>query len=169
MSEISKNRFIGLYVENEIGVLAKVSGLFSAKFYNLKSLTVGTTEHDDISRMTICVESTDAVFEQIKKQLNAMVEVIKVLDLSEDPVHMKELMFAKISGLSKDDHDLAYKIAQAFEVRIVDIDRNSVLIECLLTEHKNDDLCELLKSTFKKVEIVRGGSVAIEAISTNKK
>lgn len=169
MGEVSKNRFISLYVENEIGVLAKVSGLFSAKFYNLKSLTVGTTEREDTSRMTICVESTDSVFEQIKKQLNAMVEVIKVLDLSESPVHMKELLFARITGLSPEDMDLAYKIAKAFEVRIVDIDRSGVLMECLLTEHKNDDLAELLKSTFKKVEIVRGGSVAIEAISTYKK
>lgn len=166
MNEISKNRFIGLYVENQVGVLAKVSGLFSGKFYNLKSLTVGTTEQDDISRMTICVESTDSVFEQIKKQLNTMVEVIKVIDLSETPVHMKELLFAKLMSLSKEEMDLAYKIAQAYEVRVVDIDSKNVLLECLLTEHKNDDLVALLRKTFKKVEIVRGGSVAIEAIST---
>lgn len=166
MNEVSKNRFIGLYVENQIGVLAKVSGLFSGKFYNMKSLTVGTTEQDDISRMTICVESTDAVFEQIKKQLNAMVEVIKVIDLSETPVHMKELLFAKITHLTESEMELAFKIASAFEVRVVDIDKTSVLIECLLTEHKNDDIAALLRRTFKKVEIVRGGSVAIEAIST---
>lgn len=166
MSELSKNRFIGLLVENEVGVLAKVSGLFSGKFYNLKSLTVGTTEHDDISRMTICVESTDSVFEQIKKQLNAMIEVIKVIDLSETPAHMKELLFAKLTGLTESEINLAFKIAKTFEVRVVDIDKNSVLLECLLTEHKNDDLVTLLNKTFKKVEIVRGGSVAIEAIST---
>lgn len=166
MNDTTKNRFIGLYVENQVGVLAKVSGLFAGKFYNLKSLTVGTTEQDDVSRMTICVESTNAVFEQIKKQLNAMVEVIKVMDLSETPVHMKELMFAKVKGLSKEDMDLAFKIAEAFEVRVVDIDKSDVLLECLLTEHKNDDLSNLLTKTFKKVEIVRGGGVAIEAIST---
>lgn len=166
MSELSKNRFIGLLVENEVGVLAKVSGLFSGKFYNLKSLTVGTTEQDDISRMTICVESTDSVFEQIKKQLNAMIEVIKVIDLSETPAHMKELLFAKLSNLTESEMNLAFKIATTFDVRVVDIDKNSILLECLLTEHKNDDLVALLNKTFKKVEIVRGGSVAIEAIST---
>lgn len=166
MADTSKNRFIGLLVENEVGVLAKVSGLFSGKFYNLKSLTVGTTQQEDISRMTICVESTDAVFEQIKKQLNAMIEVIKVMDLSETPVHMKELLFAKIVNLTESEMDLAYKIAEAFEVRVVDIDKTGVIIECLLTEHKNDDLVSLLTKTFKKVEIVRGGSVAIESIST---
>lgn len=166
MNNLSKDRYIGLLVENQVGVLAKVSGLFSGKFYNLKSLTVGTTEEEDISRMTICVESTDSVFEQIKKQLNAMIEVIKVIDLNETPVHMKELLFAKISGLNESELDLAFKIAKAFEIRAVDIDSNSVLLECILTEHKNDDLVSLLKKTFKKVEIVRGGSVAIESIST---
>lgn len=166
MDDISKNRFISLLVENQVGVLAKVSGLFSGKFYNLKSLTVGTTEAEDTSRMTICVDSTDSVFEQIKKQLNAMVEVIKVSDLSETPVHMKELLFAKLTDLTKEEMDLAFKIAQAFEVRVVDIDKNGVLIEALLVEHKNDDLTALLKKSFKNLEIARGGSVAIESIST---
>ena len=85
-----KNRWIALYVENEVGVLAKVSGLFSAKSYNLQSLTVGTTEDETISRMTICVTSDDITFEQIKKQLNRMVEVIKVIGLTDVPLHMKE-------------------------------------------------------------------------------
>ena len=76
-----KNRWIALYVENQVGVLAKVSGLFSGKSYNLQSLTVGTTEDESMSRMTICVTSDDITFEQIKKQLNSMVEVIKVIDL----------------------------------------------------------------------------------------
>lgn len=76
-----KNRWIALYVENQVGVLAKVSGLFSGKSYNLQSLTVGTTEDETVSRMTICVTSDDITFEQIKKQLNRMVEVIKVIDL----------------------------------------------------------------------------------------
>ena len=71
-----KNRWIALYVENQVGVLAKVSGLFSGKSYNLQSLTVGTTEDETVSRMTICVTSDDITFEQIKKQLNRMVEVI---------------------------------------------------------------------------------------------
>lgn len=93
-----RNRWIALYVENQVGVLAKVSGLFSGKSYNLQSLTVGTTEHEDISRMTICVTSDDVTFEQIKKQLNRMVEVIKVIDLTNVPIHMKEILFAKVKN-----------------------------------------------------------------------
>ena len=95
-----KNRWIALYVENQVGVLAKVSGLFSGKSYNLQSLTVGTTEDETISRMTICVTSDDITFEQIKKQLNRMVEVIKVIDLTDVPLHMKEILYAKVMDVN---------------------------------------------------------------------
>ena len=88
MSEMKK-RWIALYVENDVGVLAKVSGLFSGKSYNLQSLTVGTTEDETVSRMTISVESDDITFEQIKKQLNRMVEVIKVIDLTNVPLKLQ--------------------------------------------------------------------------------
>ena len=98
-----KDRWIALYVENQVGVLAKISGLFAGKSYNLKSLTVGTTENEDTSRMTICATCDDITFEQIKKQLNRMVEVIKVMDLSNVPIHMKEILFAKIKKCSDGD------------------------------------------------------------------
>ena len=94
-----KNRWIALYVENEVGVLAKVSGLFAGKSYNLHSLTVGTTEDPTISRMTIGVTSDDVTFEQIKKQLNRMVEVIKVMDLTDTSTHMKEILYVKVLRL----------------------------------------------------------------------
>lgn len=167
-----KNRWIALYVENQVGVLAKVSGLFSAKCYNLQSLTVGTTEHEDVSRMTICVTSDDITFEQIKKQLNCMVEVIKVIDLTHVPLHMKEILYAKVKGLDNEGKEEVFRIAQVFNVnngnvKVADIGEDSVLLECTLTDHRNDDLITLLKKQFKnKVEIVRGGAVAIEAIST---
>ncbi len=168
-----KNRWIALYVENQVGVLAKVSGLFSAKCYNLQSLTVGTTEHEDVSRMTICVTSDDITFEQIKKQLNRMVEVIKVIDLTHVPLHMKEILYAKVKGLDNEGKEEVFRIAQVFNVnngnvKVADIGEDSVLLECMLTDHRNDDLITLLKKQFKsKVEIVRGGAVAIEAISTS--
>ena len=108
------NRWIALYVENEVGVLAKVSGLFSAKSYNLLSLTVGTTEREDVSRMTICVSSDDITFEQIKKQLNSMVEVIKVIDLTNVPIHMKEILFAKVTADTPAEKESVFQIAQVF-------------------------------------------------------
>lgn len=165
MSEMT-NRWIALYVENQVGVLAKVSGLFSAKSYNLHSLTVGTTEDESVSRMTICVKSDDVTFEQIKKQLNRLVEVIKVIDLTEVPLHMKEILFVKVSGLDDAGMSRIFHIADVFKVEVTDINADSVILESKLTEHRNDDLVALLKNDFKKISVVRGGAVAIESIST---
>lgn len=162
-----KNRWIALYVENQVGVLAKVSGLFSAKSYNLQSLTVGTTEDETVSRMTICVISDDVTFEQIKKQLNSMVEVIKVIDLTNVPIHMKEILFAKVSRCDTQEKAELFRIAQVFHVEVSDIGPDSVLLECKLTERRNNELIALLKSKFRSVEVVRGGAVAVESISTS--
>lgn len=161
-----KNRWIALYVENEVGVLAKVSGLFAGKSYNLHSLTVGTTEDETISRMTIGVTSDDITFEQIKKQLNRMVEVIKVMDLTDTPTHMKEILFVKVMNINAEERAEVFQIAQVFTVDVVDIGADSVLLECKLKESKNNELIALLKSRFKRINVVRGGAVAIEAIST---
>jgi len=161
-----KNRWIALYVENEVGVLAKVSGLFAGKSYNLHSLTVGTTEDETVSRMTIGVTSDDVTFEQIKKQLNRMVEVIKVMDLTDTPTHMKEILYAKVLNVSPEEKAEVFQIAQVFTVVVVDIGVDSVLLECKLTERKNNELIALLKSRFKRINVVRGGAVAIESIST---
>ncbi|MBO5373331.1 MAG: acetolactate synthase small subunit [Lachnospiraceae bacterium] len=162
-----KNRWIALYVENQVGVLAKVSGLFSGKSYNLQSLTVGTTEDETISRMTICVTSDDITFEQIKKQLNRMVEVIKVIDLTNVPLHMKEIMFAKVLRCSTADKEEVFQIAKVFDVQVADIGKDSVLLECKLTERRINELIALLKGRFKMIEVVRGGAVAVESISTS--
>ena len=162
-----KNRCIALYVENDVGVLAKVSGLFSGKSYNLQSLTVGTTEDETVSRMTICVASDDVTFEQMKKQLNRMVEVIKVIDLTNVPLHMKEILFAKVLHCAASEKEEVFQIAQLFNVQVADIGRDSVLLECKLTERRNNELIALLKSRFRHIEVVRGGAVAIESISTS--
>ncbi len=161
-----KKRWIALYVENQVGVLSKISGLFSAKSYNLVSLTVGTTEDVTVSRMTICVSSDDITFEQIKKQLNRMVEVIKVIDLTEVPIHMKELMYIKVWAEKQEKKNQLFQIAQVFGVNVCDYSNDHVILECTLTEHRNDDLVALLKKNFKKIEVVRGGTVAVESVST---
>ena len=161
-----KNRWIAMYVENEVGVLAKVAGLFAGKSYNLHSLTVGTTEDETISRMTIGVTSDDVTFEQVKKQLNRMVEVIKVMDLTDTPTHMKELLYVKVNGVTPEEKAELFQIAQVFDVKVADIGADSVLLECTLIERKNNELIALLKSRFKRINVVRGGAVAIEAIST---
>lgn len=161
-----KKRWISLHVENDIGVLAKISGLFSGKSYNLESLTVGETQDPTVSRMTIGVRSDDITFEQIKKQLNRSVEVIKVIDLSDIAVNMKEILFIKVNSCTDKDKEEIFRIAKVFHLDIVDYGKKTVLMECMQTERKNDVLIELLKNTFiNRVEIVRGGPVAIEAVN----
>ena len=101
--DTAKKRWLSLYVENDVGVLAKISGLFSGKSYNLLSLTVGETEDPTVSRMTISMVGDDKTFEQVKKQLNRSVEVIKVLDFTDLPIHKKEILFIKLRALKREE------------------------------------------------------------------
>ena len=163
-----KKRWISLYVENQIGVLAKVSGLLAGKSYNLDSLTVGETEDPTISRMTIGLTSDDITFEQIKKQLNRSVVVIKVIDFSDIPIHKKELLYIKINSCSDKDKAEIFRIAQAFGLEIIDYNKSTVIVQCVKTESKNNDMVKLFNDSFvNRIEVVRGGSVAIESVSTH--
>lgn len=162
---MTEKRWISLFVENEIGVLARISGLFSSKSYNLNSLTVGTTEDETISRMTISLTSDDRTFEQIKKQLNRSVEVIKVIDFTDMAIHMKELMFLKIHDCSEQDMEKLTHVKDIYHAKLIAYDGKTVLLECVRTEDENNDFLRLLETDFSgRMEIVRGGSVAIEAV-----
>lgn len=165
-----KKRWISLYVENEIGVLARISGLFSGKSYNLSSLAVGPTEDESISRITIGLTSDDQTFEQVKKQLNRSVEVIKVVDFTDTAIHMKELMFIKISSCSKQDMNTVFRISEVFDVKIIDFNSATILVESIHTEMRSNELIAMMKQNFpNRIQIVRGGSVAIEAISISER
>lgn len=160
-----KKRWLCLFVENEIGVLARIAGLFSGKSYNLDSLTVGTTEDETISRMTISLYSDDQIFEQIKKQLNRAVEVIKVIDYMDISIHSKEIMFLKITKCAEADKTEIFRFAQVYGIEVLDFKRTTVLLECVQSENENDRIIKLLSERFDNpLEIVRGGSVAIEAL-----
>ena len=160
-----KQRWLSLYVENNVGVLAKISGLFSGKQYNMESLTVGTTEDPTVSRVTIGLVGTDEVFEQIKKQLNRMVEVIKVIDFTDIFVRMKEILYVKVFNCTPAAKVEVFQIAETFKAKVIDYGRDSVLVEFVQTATKNDAVVKLMKEEFKRIEVVRGGSVGIESIS----
>lgn len=161
-----KKRWISLFVENEIGTLARIAGLFSSKSYNLDSLTVGETEDTTVSRITIGLTSDDMTFEQVKKQLNRAVEVIKVVDYTDIPIHMRELLYVKIFHCSESDKTEIFRIANIFGLTVADYAKNTILLECVQTEEKNNDLIKLLSNCFcNRIEIVRGGSVAIESVA----
>ena len=165
-----KKRCLWLFVENEIGVLARISGLFSGKSYNLDSLTVGVTEDKTVSRMTISLTSDDKTFEQVKKQLNRSVEVIKVVDYTDIPIHMKELMFVRVNHCSDRDIDELFRISRIFHVSVIDYTTATVLVESVMTEARNQELIALMEKCYpNRVEIVRGGSVAVEALSVGER
>ncbi len=165
MDNTIKKRWISLYVENQVGVLSKISGLFSGKSYNLDSLTVGTTEDPTVSRMTIATVSDDETFEQIKKQLNRLVEVIKVIDFTDIFVRMKEILYVKVRKLSREDKVELHQIAETYKARVIDRGPDSLLLEFVQTATKNDAVIKLIKEEFTDIEVVRGGSVGIESIS----
>ncbi len=160
-----RRRWLSLFVENQIGVLARISGLLSGKAYNIHSLTVGETQDNSISRMTICLDADDKTYEQIQKQFNRSVEVIKVLDITDASIRTKEVMFIKIKGLNDAKRTEIFQMAEAFKFRIKDMDAGSVLIEAVRTEIKNDSILKLVNERFTNIEVVRGGPVAIESIS----
>ena len=164
-----QKRWISLYVENQDGVLSKISGLFAGKSYNIASLTVGETEDPTISRMTIATNADDATYEQIKKQLNRMVEVIKVIDFTSISVQMKELMYVKVKNCSWEEKTEVFQIAQSFGGKVVDYGKDSVLVESVTTAARNDSLVHLLKDECNSIEVVRGGSVGIESISVTER
>ena len=160
-----KKRWICLFVENEIGVLARIAGLFSAKAYNLNSLTVGKTEDETVSRMTISLTSDDKTFEQVKKQLNRCVEVIRVIDFTDVAIYEKELMFVKINDCSDTDIDELFRISQVFALSVIDYKPNVVLLESKQTEDRNNTLIHLLEKRYtNRIEIIRGGSIAVETL-----
>ena len=165
MDNTMKKRWISLYVENQVGVLSKISGLFSGKSYNLESLTVGRTEDPTISRMTIETNSDEETYEQIKKQLNRMIEVIKVIDFTDVFVRMKEILYIKVKDCSPEDKAELFQIAETFKARVIDYGKDSLLLEFVQTATKNDAVVKLIKEEFGRIEVVRGGSVGIESIS----
>ena len=129
MNSTMKKRWISLYVENQVGVLSKISGLFSGKSYNLDSLTVGTTERSDGVPHDDATVSDDETFEQIKKQLNRLVEVIKVIDFTDIFVRMKEILYIKVKTVLLRDKIEAFQIAETFKAKVIDYGKDSLLLE----------------------------------------
>ena len=160
-----RRRWLSLFVENKTGVLARISGLLSGKSYNIHSLTVGETEDPSVSRMTICLDADDSTYEQIKKQFNRSVEVIKVIDYTDAHIRTKEVMFIKVYGINEKQRAEIFQMAEVFRFQIKDMDKSTVLIDAVRTEAKNDSILRVFKDRFSSIEVVRGGPVAVESIS----
>ena len=146
---------ISLLLENEAGALSRVSGLFSARAFNIESLTVAPTEDPSVSRMTLVTSGSDQIVEQITKQLNKLVDVIKVVDLNEYRHIERELMLIKLSA-KKEDRDEVKRMVDIFRGRIIDVTENTYTIEMTGTGEKLDAFIEALDENII-LEVVRSG------------
>jgi len=150
---------ISVLVENKFGVLARIAGLFSGRGYNIDSLSVAETMDPTVSRMTIVAQGDDRVLEQITKQLNKLVDVIKVNDYAGKDFLERELVLVKVHTTAQTRPEVM-NIVDIFRGKIVDVDHASVTVELTGTEDKIDALLELLKP-FGIRELVRTGKIAI--------
>jgi acetolactate synthase-1/3 small subunit len=146
---------ISLLLENEAGALSRVSNMFSARGYNIESLTVAATEDQSMSRMTIVSIGSDDIIEQITKQLNKLVEVVKVVDLSEAAYLERELMLIKVRATGKDREETK-RMADIFRGRIVDVTESTYVIELTGSATKLDSFIEAIDKSLI-LETVRTG------------
>ncbi len=150
---------ISALVENKSGVLARIAGLFSARGFNIDSLAVGETQDTAISRMTIVVRGDDAVLEQVCKQLNKLVDVIKVQDFAGKDFVDRELILLKVSTDGKTRHEVL-QIVEIFRAKIIDIKAKSMTIEATGSDSKVDAIIDMLRP-FGIKELARTGKIAI--------
>ncbi len=151
---------ISVLVENKFGVLARISGLFSARGYNISSLAVSETEDPTISRMTIVVEAADEkILEQIKKQLNRLIDVISVTDLTKKDYIERELVLVKVASTAETKPKIA-KLANKFLAKVLEAKKDYLLLEAISEQHKLKDFLDSLQE-FGIKELVRTGRIAI--------
>jgi acetolactate synthase I/III small subunit len=150
---------LSVLIENEAGALSRVTGLFSARGYNIDSLTVQTTEDTTMSRMTIVTHGSEDVIEQITKQLNKLVEVVKVIDLNEADHIERELMLIKVRATGK-ERDEMKRMADIFRGRIIDVTEKAYTVELTGTGEKLDAFIKALDPA-AILETVRTGASGI--------
>ncbi len=150
---------ISVLVQNRFGVLARIAGLFSGRGFNIDSLNVSPTQDETLSRMTIVTHGDDAVIEQVEKQLNRLVEVMKVTDLTGSGFVSRELMLVKVRTDGNTRNDVI-QFANIFKANVVNVEHESLVIEVTGPNEKLDAFVELM-GKFGIVELARTGRVAL--------
>jgi acetolactate synthase-1/3 small subunit len=157
--EVRRHTFAVL-VENKFGVLGRITGLFSARGFNIESLSVAETEDATVSRITLVTEGDDLILEQVNKQLNRLIDVIKVTDLSEEAHVDRELVLIKVHAEAEQMRSEVLRLADIFRAKIVDVTSKTYVLEVTGDEGKIRAAIELLKPLGIK-EVVRTGKIAI--------
>ncbi|CAD6878315.1 Acetolactate synthase small subunit (EC 2.2.1.6) [Methylomonas albis] len=150
---------ISILIENEAGALSRVAGLFSARGYNIESLTVAPTEDPSLSRMTLVTSGSDEIIEQITKQLNKLIDVVKLIDLAESAHIERELMLVKIKT-SHDTREEVKRMVDIFRGKIIDVTANSYVVEMTGQSSKLDAFVHGFEEG-SIIEVVRSGPTGI--------
>ena len=151
---------ISILMENEAGALSRVAGLFSARGYNIESLSVAPTEDASLSRLTLVTRGSDQIIEQIMKQLNKLIDVVKLLDLTEGPHVERELMLIKVKATSGTQREEVKRLVDIFRGNIIDVTDKSYTIELTGDVTKLDAFIDTLKKD-DILETVRSGITGI--------
>jgi acetolactate synthase I/III small subunit len=151
---------LSVLVENRSGVLSRVAGLFSRRGFNIDSLAVGVTENPEVSRMTIVVNGDEYTVEQVSKQLNKLIDVIKIRELENSDSVSRELALIKVNATAATRSEII-QIVEIFRAKIVDVSKNTLTVEISGSTDKVEALEDMLKQ-FGVKEIVRTGTIAIE-------
>jgi acetolactate synthase-1/3 small subunit len=156
---MTMRHIISILMENEAGALSRVAGLFSARGYNIESLCVAPTHDATLSRMTLVTHGDDQIIEQIIKQLNKLIDVVKVQDMVDAPHIERELMLIKVQAVETSREEV-YRLAEIFRGQIIDVSESSYTIQMIGPGHKLDAFLAALGS-IPVVEIVRSGALGI--------
>ncbi len=151
---------ISVLVENQAGVLNRITNLFSRRAFNIESLAVGVTDDPSVSRITIIVDSGNSVVEQVEKQLNKLVDVIKVRTLDEDKMIARELLIVKVSSTTKNRTDIM-NLCQIMGAKIADVSPNTMTLELSDTGDRLELFLSLLRP-FSILEVARTGLIAVQ-------
>ncbi|NTV51660.1 MAG: acetolactate synthase small subunit [Candidatus Firestonebacteria bacterium] len=158
---------LSVLVENKPGVLARVAGLFSGRGFNITSLTVGETEDPTVSRMTIVVTGDDSILEQVSKQLNKLIDTIKVFDITAEAHVEHELVLIKVQAEAGARAEIT-QLAEIFRAKIVDVSEKAFILEITGSADKVSAFIDLMR-TFGIKELVRTGPVALTREAKRKK
>ncbi|RMG52538.1 MAG: acetolactate synthase small subunit [Gammaproteobacteria bacterium] len=151
---------ISILMENEAGALSRVSGLFSARGYNIESLTVAPTDDPTLSRMTLVTHGSEEIIEQIIKQLNKLIDVVKLMDLTEHPHIEREMLLVKVKVENAEEREEVKRLADIFRANIIDVTRTTYTIELTGKGAKLDAFIQALED-FRIHEVVRSGVMGI--------
>ena len=150
---------LSVLVENKPGVLARIAGLFSRRGFNIDSLAVGPTEHPEMSRMTIVVNVEDSPLEQVTKQLNKLVEVLKIVELDGAASVSRELLLVKVKA-DATTRGQVLEVVQLFKAKVVDVATDAITVQVVGNQDKLEDFLRIVEP-FGVRELVQSGMVAI--------